>query len=413
MKVLMAILKYPPDFAGDGLRFHRMFQRLLGTADISEVHVITSWDRKHKKYEVRNGIHVHRVSENTCKSKYESHGSLLKKCSMPLHMFKVVQMYFSLYRDADVVLTSGSGWMPSLVGWLAWMTRKPLMKEIVLLHSDDPITLARKKFWTRFFFTMPFRFAGVVVTISPPLEKACLEFGIPSEKVWCRLNPVDFPVTVTEKDCLACSGTDSGEPAEVPVVFWAGTVKPRKNVDFLLRAAHHLKPPVRLVFAGPHDDKRYSDQLVDMALKLPQGIDAEFADEIRDKDELIEMYRKARVFWFASHSEGMGNVVAEALVCGTPVVTLPVHGIMQSLLITGEDGEIVPETNPRAFADAVNHWLDKRYHRCEIARRAADRFNVKRTDNAYINWFYKISNNRRESSAKPVQPAVVTGAVLA
>lgn len=382
LNILVGILKYPPDYAGDGLRLHRTFQRLMKKGSVQNVYVLTSWDRSAaKKNERQDGISIIRPVECTLKPVFKR---LAKKLSLIRQIFGLIGIYFRLAPKIDIVLTSGSGWFPSLISWLAFLTRKPVVKEIVLLGSDDPLTIQQcKAFWMKWFFLMPFRLARLIVTISPPLEKTCREFGIPAEKIWNRFNPVDFE-GVPEP-----SGRQAGH---VPVILWIGTVTPRKNVLFLLRAAAHLKERVRVRFVGPCYDSEYMRQLDEVKSQLPPHVEAEFIGPVKNRRKLARLYSQASLFWFASVKEGMGNVVAESLFCGTPVVTLPVMGIMKQVIPSAEDGEIVDTDDPAEFAEAALKWLHKPVDRAAISKRARERFDVARVDEAYITHFEKILN---------------------
>jgi len=313
---------------------------------------------------------------------------------MPLALLCVAFCYLKVYHRADIVMTCGSGWLPSLITWLAFLTCKPLVKEIVLLGSDDPLTLAQRNSLIRPLLTLPFRFADLIVAISPPLAEACLQYGITREKIWCRLNPINFTAHLTETN-HGKYPLERVEKERVPVVLWVGKFSLRKNISFLLDAAKHITQPVRLVFAGPHEDKSYYNMLLKKAQALPAHIEAVFLDEIRKRDELVALYKQADLFWFASKNEGMGNVVAEALVCGTPVVSLPVLGIMKNLFEEGKDGEIVKYEEPALFARAVQKWLSKTHDRRAIAARAKSRFAHEPVDAEYVRWFHTLSNRSK------------------
>jgi len=383
VNILVGILKYPPDYAGDGLRLHRTFQRLRKKSQLEDVYVLTSWDRAApQKNEVVDGICILRDVECTLKRDFRSFS---KKIALLRQIAGMIRSFFEIAPRVDLVLTSGSGWFPSLVAWLAFFARKPVVKEIVLLGSDDPRTLqAAKPFPLRWFFTQPFRFAKLIIAISPPLEKACLNWGLPQDKIWCRLNPIDIEFPVQPEIA------DSPEP---PLILWVGTVSARKNVHFLLKAAAHFKEPVRIWFVGPCADGDYFLGLQQLQVRLPRHIEVRFTGEIKDMPRLCRLYSRARLFWFASRSEGMGNVVAESLICGTPVVTLPVMDIMKHLLPHAEDGEVVDTEDPEVFASAAASWLKKKIDRAGIAARARERFSAERVDAGYAAWFRKLSHS--------------------
>jgi len=99
--------------------------------------------------------------------------------------------------------------------------------------------------------------------------------------------------------------TSSGPRAEGDYVLAVGTLEPRKNLQRTIEAAKRVGVELRV--AGEPGWGR---------------VDAGVAWQGRvDDDELARLYRGARCLVYPSHYEGFGIPVAEALACGTPVVT--------------------------------------------------------------------------------------------
>lgn len=393
MNILLGILKYPPDYAGDGLRLHRSMQRWMHKGSLSKAYVLTSWDDASSRDVIAlDGVRILRPVECTCKSKFEGSSHWLKRIIVPLQSLRIIFVYLRIYRGIDLVLTAGSGWFPSLIGWLAILTGKPLVKETVLLGSDDPMSLVKNKSpRTRWFFTWPFRWADLIITISPPLEKACLLFGIPKEKIWSRFNPIEIANGAEDQSTHLAAETD------LPIILWVGTVRERKNVEFLMRAACSLPVPARVLFVGPCPDASYLEKLKAIQKNLPSYVEVQFLKFIHNPKTLARLYSKAKIFWFASKKEGMGNVIGESLMSGTPVVTLPVMGIMKEVIPSAEDGEIVETDNPRIFARTAARWLYKKVDRNAIAQRARLRFDPKKIDEDYLFRFNQIVKQHTSS----------------
>jgi glycosyltransferase involved in cell wall biosynthesis len=104
-----------------------------------------------------------------------------------------------------------------------------------------------------------------------------------------------------------------------------------------LRLAKGRRGSLRAAIVGEGPLKRALQSRAH-ALGLAGSIDwlGWFAEPAR----LADLYRRARCLVCASYSEGGPRVVAEALACGTPVISTPV-GMARELVADGENGFLV------------------------------------------------------------------------
>lgn len=385
LNVLVCILKYPPEFTGAGQRIHRIY-RHLKEKGVDRVYVIATTSRKFSyKKETIDDVQVHFIGNNRLMEQQKSfRGKLHKVIFVLSSLFKTFFIYLKLYRHFDVVHTIDSSWLSTFIAYLAFFTKKPLIKEIVLLGSDDPLTLKNKKF-LKGFFLFPFKYASHIVVISDALKRACVLAGIPEEKVWSRPNPVySFHSTKDDANDL------TKEKRKAKRILWIGKINPRKNIEFLVESGRYLQGPAILTFIGPSNDfPEYFQKLKQMAEDIEDTtqdqIKFEFIEKNVPQSELGHFYKETDLFWFASHKEGMGNVVAESLVYGTPVITLPVDGIMEQLLKHPDDGEVVKTNSTREFAEVINRWLSRNdIHRAAISERAKIIFDPVAIENGYL-----------------------------
>ena len=96
----------------------------------------------------------------------------------------------------------------------------------------------------------------------------------------------------------------NGPAAEGDYVLAVGTLEPRKNLQRVERAARLAGVELRVVGAQGWGGVKTSGWLGRVA-----------------DDELARLYRGARCLVYASLYEGFGLPIAEAMACGTPVVT--------------------------------------------------------------------------------------------
>jgi glycosyltransferase involved in cell wall biosynthesis len=138
---------------------------------------------------------------------------------------------------------------------------------------------------------------------------------------------------------------------ERPVIAYVGRVAFEKNIDFLLRVTARIKtvmPDVLFIVSGegpalgPLQDRARDLGLADATL---------FVGYLDRSGPLLDCYRAADAFVFASRTETQGLVLLEAMALGTPVVSTAVMGT-RNVLREGQGALIVPEEED-AFAQAV------------------------------------------------------------
>lgn len=89
---------------------------------------------------------------------------------------------------------------------------------------------------------------------------------------------------------------------------------------------------------------------------IAEGIVVRRLGYIRSSSALADLYRAADVFVHAAAEETFGNVVAEAMACGAPVVTASLGGALE-LVEHERTGLVVPPRDPLGLADALCRLL--------------------------------------------------------
>lgn len=74
-------------------------------------------------------------------------------------------------------------------------------------------------------------------------------------------------------------------------------------------------------------------------------------------DELPEVLNQLRVLVVPSYSEGVPNIVIEAMACGTPVISTRV-GIIPELIEDGKNGFILMDNSPKTIAERVSEVVN-------------------------------------------------------
>ena len=161
------------------------------------------------------------------------------------------------------------------------------------------------------------------------------------------------------------SWTDSAVFAQVrtrrPVsqrhdILFAGALIPRKGVHFLLEAFARVQadmPQARLRLAGQAANRDYATRLRRQVDDLQLAQHVVFEPHL-SQGELAQRMADARVLVLPSQSEGLGKVIIEAMLCGTPVLASHVDGIPE-IVEDGVTGYLVPPGDVAALADRLRH----------------------------------------------------------
>jgi len=257
---------------------------------------------------------------------------------------------------------------PNLVALLA----APLCEaptRFVVTVQNHLTTAARysKSRWVRAVPALVSRFfpeADAIVAASRGVaEDVASLTGSPS-----RIHVIHNPGFHPDVEALAREATGHpwlDEPGP-PVVLAVGKLKPQKDFDTLLRAFRALreKRPARLVILGEGSGH---GALVALAAKLGVAEDVALLGFVRNP---YPFYARASVFALSSIFEGFGNVVAEALACGCPVVSTDCPSGPAEILENGRHGRLVPVRDADALARALDATLEAPPSRDALRERA-------------------------------------------
>lgn len=175
-------------------------------------------------------------------------------------------------------------------------------------------------------------------------ERAEIEAFVPGVPVAIIPNGVSVP----SDDALERAGSAD---AMARKVLFLGRLSPLKNLPFLLRCWREVRSRGRdseLVIAGP-DERGHRGVLEKLAAELGVTDTVRYVGKVAGEDKL----RYLKTAWclvLPSLTENFGNVVAEALACGTPVIAST--GTPWSFLPVRQCGWWVP-AEIEAFSSAM------------------------------------------------------------
>jgi alpha-1,3-rhamnosyl/mannosyltransferase len=137
-----------------------------------------------------------------------------------------------------------------------------------------------------------------------------------------------------------------------PYLLHVGDLHPRRNLPFLVRAVGRAGPgrTLSLVLAGT--DRGERARIEDEAARA--RVRVVFTAPSDDRT-LARLYRGATAFVYASHYEGFGLPLLEAMACGVPIVATRAASIPE---VVGDAGLLVDANDEEALAAAMTRVVD-------------------------------------------------------
>lgn len=136
-----------------------------------------------------------------------------------------------------------------------------------------------------------------------------------------------------------------------PVLVTVSRLAIEKNIEFLLRAVRRLAgefPDLLFLVAGEGPD---AGRLRALATTLGLERNIRFFGNLDRSSTLLDCYRAANVFVFASPTETQGLVLIEAMALGVPVVSTAVMGT--ATVLRGTRSTVTSEPDVERFAEHV------------------------------------------------------------
>ena len=194
-----------------------------------------------------------------------------------------------------------------------------------------------------------------VIAPSPQMAEALRAYGVRSA---IRVIPTGLDTGRLDRGDGARFRELHGIAADRPVALTVGRVAFEKNIGFLLPVLDRVRrsvPDVLLIIAG-EGPARASLQREVKERGLADNV--WFVGYLDRSGPLLDCYRSANVFVFASRTETQGLVLLEAMALGLPVVSTAVMGT-QSVL-DGAGGAVVVSEDEVQFASAMEMVLKSR-----------------------------------------------------
>jgi glycosyltransferase involved in cell wall biosynthesis len=231
---------------------------------------------------------------------------------------------------------------------------------VITARGSDLNVIARYPVPRRLIAAAAHRADGLV-TVCDALRDVLVDLGVAAERVTVLRNGVDLQLfrPPTERARLR-----ERLGLQRTTLLSVGNLVPMKGHELVIAALRDL-PECDLAIAGAGPSETSL-----RALARASGL----ADRVRflgrvAQDGLSDWYGAADMLVLASASEGLANVLLEAMACGTPVAATAVGGTPE-VVSTPAAGVLIAERSAAGVAVAVRTLLQRRVDRLATRRYA-------------------------------------------
>lgn len=282
-------------------------------------------------------------------------------------------------------------WVGAMAFSLPMMSAKLLRKRTVLIATGSAAKSAEQEYKDRFFGKGGFIYShllGILETINRNLADRIVTES-PSLVYELGLNKYGNKVSgdgaiFTDIDFFR-SRKKLNERRKI--VGYMGTLSEKKGILNFTRAIPLIMSQdsgIEFLIGG----KGPLHSKVENELKSNKFISKTELTGFIPYDDLPEYFSKLKLLVFPSYTEGLPNIVLEAMACGTPVLATPVGGV-PDVIKDSETGFIMEDNSPECIAKNVIRALEHP-NLDEIARNARSLVEKKYTHGAAVERYRKI-----------------------
>jgi glycosyltransferase involved in cell wall biosynthesis len=217
-------------------------------------------------------------------------------------------------------------------------------------------------FFQRLFYPLAYKVIAVSNSVKSDLIS---RIGLSRNSI----EVINNPIRVEDIDTLAEEDVHPWlKDQDIPVVIGVGRLTRAKGFGVLINAFDIVAKDreLRLIILGEGEGRE----------RLAKLIEEKELQDLVDMPGFVEnpmtFFNCASLFVLSSEYEGFGNVLVEALACGTPVVSTDCPGGPAEILEGGKYGILVPVGDAEAMATAIARSIDEVTDPDALRSRASD-----------------------------------------
>jgi len=219
-----------------------------------------------------------------------------------------------------------------------WVLKKPMVTLIrgnasFGLKTQDP---SKYFLWlNKIIEYLGLMFSNRVITINKAIQEEMIQITRNRKKIKVDVLYNNIPsIPDIKPEDVSQTKVQLGIPQEAKVLVTAGVINNGKNIEILIKCISQIRiNSLFLLIIGEGSTKtdfRYQNYLKELTTKLGLNKKVIFTGWLK-KEKLWKIFRASDLFILPSRSEGMPNVLLEALGCDIPCLGSNISGIRDIL----------------------------------------------------------------------------------
>jgi glycosyltransferase involved in cell wall biosynthesis len=245
----------------------------------------------------------------------------------------------------------------------------PVVHDLTYLDLPDYVAPKNRSDLERFVPRQIERSSFVITVSEFSKDKISRTYELPQEKILVTPIPALPPDKYSPEEC---DEKLSELGIKKPFILFLGTVEPRKNIVSLIDAyealPQKLKASYSLVIAG-RIGWNCEQEIARLKQAKQDGLDVIHVGYVDEVAKSV-LYQKAELFSSASHYEGFGMPVLEAMSYQTACA---VSNIQVFHEVAGKAGRYFDQSNPRDISRVLQDLLSDTAKRQLLAKQGKDR----------------------------------------
>jgi glycosyltransferase involved in cell wall biosynthesis len=349
-QIAMVIQRYLPHVGGAERQLQQLAPRLQDLG--FDLHILTRHEKGLKRFEVIDGVPVHRLPASGPKA-------------WAAATFTLAALWKLLRLRPDVIHAHEILTPASIAMYSKPILHRPILVKILRGGArGDVYKVKRRPFWKSRMRRL-IRAVDAFIVISQEIDEELAVLDVPPQKRIFLPNGVDAarcsPVSEERKRKLRAS---LSLPARAAIVMYAGRLVPEKRVDHLLKTWPQVRSKFPLahllVVGGGEEQSRLEAMQVD-------GV--QFTGQVEDA---VPYLQASDLFVLPSSTEGLSNSMLEAMSCSLPVLATSVGGA-PDVIEQQVSGWLIPAEDVNSLQQGLERLLGDQALRSSLGSNARQR----------------------------------------